>query len=172
MNKQHKIYFGRNLLWCAYYDPNRENTIIEIGGTKLARYDELYPTNKKDVIARNETSSLFYQDGKLYYKNVAMSIPKINLRLIDYTDIVDQRRQRFFEAILCRSTSEYEELNNYAFENEIINKVFAEFRDNMHLPLDCMDYLILFYRKLVEETLVPPRPTSFATRMDGQNPNG
>src|SRR5690606_28106881 len=100
------IYIGKNFLWKVYFDADKEDAIVEIGGVKYGYHDYLIKLdpNESDIIASSDVGQLFRMKGELYYANKDLAF-ELKLEKIKYTSKIDNARMKLFEIMAFQKIS-------------------------------------------------------------------
>lgn len=138
------MYYGHSLfsIWHVFYDSSRETTIIEIGGAYYGFIDELQKTTSKgDTIAFSDNGYLVCKNNKLFYTNHYL---KTTFKLKEYnrTEKKEQLRRKIFSDYFGLFIKENK-------NTKIEHMTYIEFRNNMNIPTNCIEYLKGYYNSLL-----------------------
>lgn len=138
------IYYGHSLfsIWHVFYDSSRETTIIEVGGAYYGFIDELQKTaSKGDTIAFSKNGYLVCKNNKLFYTNKHL---KTTFKLKEYnrTEKKEQLRRKIFSDYFGQFIKENQ-------NTKIEHMTYMEFRNNMNIPTNCIEYLKDYYNSIL-----------------------
>ena len=143
-----EVYVGKTLLWQVYYDPNKVNPIVEIGGIKYGYHDHL--KRKDGSFAMSKVGKLYWKNQNLYYKNEALKID-LKLKRKNYNSKIDLHRLKIFEINAFNEISKLKdslEVSNYPFDWQVKDD-YVFYRENDSLPKNYIpNYVKKFYKKL------------------------
>ena len=150
------IYYGHNSLsiWHVFYDSSRETTIIEVGGAYYSFIDELQKTNSKgDTIAFSKNGILVCKNNKLFYTNKHLKTT-FKLKECKHTEKKEELRRKIFSDYFRQFIKGNENM-------KVQYMTYMEFRNNMNIPTNCIEYLKGYYNSLLnshkENNPVPSR---------------
>lgn len=138
------IYYGHSPLsiWHVFYDSSRENIIMEVGGAYYGFIDELQKTTSKgDTIAFSDNGYLICKNNRLLYTNKNL---KITFKLKEYnqTEKKEQLRRKIFSDYFGQFIKENKDA-------KLQEMTYIEFRSNMNIPTNCIEYLKKYYDSLL-----------------------
>ncbi|UOY08652.1 hypothetical protein L0P88_08875 [Muricauda sp. SCSIO 64092] len=143
-----EVYVGKTLLWQVYYDPNKVNPIVEIGGAKYGYHDHL--KRKDGPFAMSKVGKLYWKNQNLYYKNETLKID-LKLKRKNYNSKIDLSRLKIFEIKAFAEISKLKDslkVSNYEFDWKVKDD-YVFYRENDSLPENyTSNYINKFYEKL------------------------
>ena len=143
-----EIYVGKSFLWKVYFDPNKANPVIEIGGIKYGYLDYLKRESK--TLAKSEVGQLYNKGDNLYYKNETLKI-NIKLKRKQYSPEIDYQRHKLFEINAFNEISKLKDslkADSYKFDWQVKDD-YVFYRDNDSIPENYTpNYKKIFYNSL------------------------
>ncbi len=102
------IFEGKSFPSTVYFDPNRENSVVEIQIGKLGYFDTLQPKVDADsnlIAFKGKQSTLTYKSGQeIFYKNSEHNLD-IKMKRVKKTEEVNQHRKKVFGYMAYRVIS-------------------------------------------------------------------
>jgi len=110
------IYEGKSFLSKVYFDPNRENAVVEIQIAKFGYFDTLYPKenmNDSSIVFKGDHSTLTYlSNNRARYENTEHDI-KINLNRKERTSDIDNHRKKVYMYMAYAMISDLKVKDNF-----------------------------------------------------------
>lgn len=148
-----EIYCGKSFSWKVYFDPNKVQLVVEIGGIKYGDFDYLKKEGETQTYFDSQGGELYKKGDCLHYKNENLKI-NIKLKKKPYTSDIDYQRQKIFEINAVNKISklkdslqvEYQLDSNFA---STVKSDYIFYRDNVSIPENYSPkYIDAFYRSL------------------------
>ncbi len=143
-----EIYVGKSLIWVVYFNPNKSQPIIEIGGVKYGHLDYLVKEN--ETLARSKEGTLYKKGGDLFYRNDSLKI-HLKLKKKSYSPEIDAKRYKIFKVNAFNEISKLKDslnVSNYQF-NWQVKGDFEYFKNNDTIPENYIpNYKRIFFESI------------------------
>ena len=143
-----EIYVGKSFSWKVYFDPNKIQPVVEIGGIKYGHLD--YLKSGDENLAMSQEGELYSKGDNLYYKNEALKI-NIKLKKKQYSSEIDYQRHKIFEINAFNEISKLKDslkVGSYKFDWQVKDD-YIFYRDNDSIPENYTpNYKKTFYNRL------------------------
>lgn len=143
-----EIYVGKSFTWTVYFDSNKVQPIVEIGGIKYGHLD--YLKSEGETFARSHEGKLYHKRGKLFYKNETLKI-NVELKKKQYSVEIDNHRQMIFEFNAFSEISKLKDslkVDSYEFDWQV-KEDYIFYRETISIPeKHTPNYKKAFYNSL------------------------